>query len=261
VAATTDGSQAKDPSEDPDSVTASDVAKPHVAIAKFPSGWVTLIRNHWLIEFSTTGFWFSLWAIFLVHASNALTGELPIALRILAWVASLGVGLVAILLWYRLKPEPQANFDTSEIRRGRRVHPMGDIRWAKLLVVETKKSRSITLQFGLGTLSVGSEAFHRGIASYAVRTERGLTPPTERAQLVAEVLRRSSIELPQTPEDPTGKFTWFNFPGSITREQAIDVVLNPPAIGDPLPVPSNHMYDPPRPGTTNARSKHSGKNK
>jgi hypothetical protein len=54
--------------------------------------------------------------------------------------------------------------------------------------------------------------------------------------------------LPETPDDPTGKFTWFNFPGSITREQAIDVVLHPPAFDDPLPIPSSHINDAPRRG-------------
>ena len=126
---------------------------------------------------------------------------------------------------------------------------MRDIRWARLLVVETKKSRSVALQFGPGQLTVTSELRLPRHATYMVRSARGWTPAADRARMAAEVLRRSSIELPETPEDPTGKFTWFNFPGSITKEQAIEIVLNPPAFGDPIPVPPSHMADPKHPGS------------
>jgi hypothetical protein len=212
-----------------------------------------LVRNHWLIELATPGIWLGMWLLLFANTANLFTDHLPIVLRILVWAGCLAAGLVVVLLWHRFRPQPQVNFDTSEIRRGRRTVPMSEIRWARLLVAETKKSRSITLQFGPGVLRVGSEPVRRGIATYLVRAANGRTPAIERARLVAEVLRRSGIELPKTSDDPTGKFAWFNFPGSITREQAIDVVVNPPAFGDPAPVPSSHMYDPPRPGTTRPR--------
>jgi hypothetical protein len=191
-----------------------------------------------------------LWLALAANASNLFTTGLSAPQRLLVMGGCLILGFLAVLLYYRFRPVPRVNFESSLFRRGRRTIAMKDIQWARLVVAETQKSRSITLVFGFGKLHVGSEAFRRGVASYVVRTSRGKTPPPERARLVAEVLRRSSIELPETPEDPTGKFTWFNFPGSITREQAIDIVLNPPAFGDPLPVPSSHMFDPPRPGAT-----------
>ena len=42
--------------------------------------------------------------------------------------------------------------------------------------------------------------------------------------------------MPQTPNDPTGRFARYNFPGSLGREDALDVVLDPPTIDDPSPV-------------------------
>lgn len=182
-----------------------------------PSGWVTLIRNDWVTEFVATGSWLVIWVVIFGNASNIVTDGLPITARFLAWAGCLAGGLLAVFAWYRFKPVPRVNFDTSEVRRGRRTLPMSEIRWARLLVTETKKSRTITLQFGPGTLRVGSEVVHRGFASYVVRASYGQTRPTEPARLVAEVLRRSRIELPQTPDDPTGRFTWFNFPGSHPR--------------------------------------------
>lgn len=176
-------------------------------------------------------------------------------MRIVVRLGAIAVAALALVLWVRFRPGPQANFGTSEVQIGRRTIPMRDIRWARLLVVESSKSRSIALQFGPGQLRVNSEFRSLRRASYIVRTAHGTTPPEEFAERVAEMLRRSGIELPQTPEDPTGRFTWFNFPGAITREQAIDIVSNPPAFGDPIPVPPSHMFDPKRPRSARPTNK------
>jgi hypothetical protein len=216
--------------------------------SEVPTGWVPLVRNHWLTDFTVNGFLIIVWLPIFANATQLFTGEMPIVGEFLVWVGVSGLGLIGTLLWFRFRPVLRANFDTSEVRMGPRTIPMREIRWARLLVLESKKSRSITLQFGPGTLRIGAEQGSPWRPTYVVRTVSGQTPPPERARLIAEVLRRSSIELPETPDDPTGKFTWFNFPGSITREQAIDVVLHPPAVDDPLPIPSTHMRDAPRRG-------------
>jgi hypothetical protein len=213
-----------------------------------PSGWVRLVRNGWVTEFATTGSIMLIWLVVLGNTTNLIVDDVAFHVRLLVWLGIVLGGLLVIFAWYRFRPFAQVNFDTDEIRRGRRTMPLSDIRWARLEVVETQKSRSIAVAIGAGKWHIGSEGIRRGLASYVVRTAGGQTPPLERARLVAEVLRRSTIELPETSDDPTGKFTWFNFPGSLTREQAIEIVLNPPAFGDPLPVPSSHLHDPPRPG-------------
>jgi hypothetical protein len=53
---------------------------------------------------------------------------------------------------------------------------------------------------------------------------------------VAEIVRRSNIAVPQTPNDPTGRFARYNFPASLNRDDALEVVLNPPTMDDPAPV-------------------------
>ena len=245
-----------------DAASASDAAAAGDAQSdSLPTGWVPLVRNHWFADFMANGLWLGFVFPPVVLVVHMVLNEASVENDVVLSLGFFGLVLVVVLLWYRFRPVPEANFQTNEVRRGRRTVAMSDIRWARLLVLETQKSRSITLQFGTGTLHVGAEALRQGIASYMVRASGGQTPSVERARIVAEVLRRSSIELPETPDDPTGKFTWFNFPGSITREQAIDVVVNPPAFGDPVPVQSNHMYDPPRPGSTRPRSTRPGAKK
>lgn len=49
-------------------------------------------------------------------------------------------------------------------------------------------------------------------------------------------MRRSSIAVPQTPDDPRGRFARYNFPGSLSRADALAVVLTPPTINDPAPI-------------------------
>jgi hypothetical protein len=223
---------------------------PSAPASGLPSGWVALERNYWFTDLARNLYWLIIWLPLLGNVAQLFVPDEAAAYKVVVWAGVSTVGLIATLLWFRFRPVPRANFDTSEIRIGQRTMSMGDIRWARLSVAESTTSRSITLQFGPGTLHIGAEQGSPWRPTYVVRRASGQTPPAERAQLVAEVLRRSNIELPQTPDDPTGKFTWFNFPGSITREQAIEVVLHPPAYGDPLPIPSSHMRDAPRRGKT-----------
>jgi hypothetical protein len=183
------------PQHPPDVAATGDAA----STERLPTGWVALVRNHWLTEFTVSGFWLAMGVVIAGNSVNVVLSES-----------------------------------------------------ARLVVVETKKSRSITLQFGPGIVHTATAPGSPRRPSYVVRTARGHTPPAENGRWVAEVLRRSSIALPQTPDDPSGRFTWFNFPGYITREQAIEIVLNPPAEGDPLPIPPSHTFDGARRGQRRA---------
>jgi hypothetical protein len=225
-----------------------------------PTGWVALVRNHWLTEFTVSGFWLAMGVVIVGNSVNVVLSESSIGVKVAVWVGVMVGGVVAIVLWYRFKPVTRVNFDTGELRVGRRTIAMNDVRWARLVVVETKKSRSITLQFGPGVVHTATAPGSPRRPSYVVRTARGHTPPAENGRWVAEVLRRSSIALPQTPDDPSGRFTWFNFPGYITREQAIEIVLNPPAEGDPLPIPPSHTFDVARRGRRRAAERDASAN-
>jgi hypothetical protein len=57
----------------------------------------------------------------------------------------------------------------------------------------------------------------------------------ERRDLLLAVVRGSTIARPVSPHDPTGAFGQFNFPGTLDREGAEQVVLQPPAPGEHAP--------------------------
>jgi hypothetical protein len=197
-----------------------------------PSGWVPLVRNHWLTELMATGSWILVWVLLSVWiATNNFLGDLAGQGVVVVWLgAVLGV-LLAIVLWYRFRPLPTVNFDKNLFRTGLRTVSISKITWA--LVDSTwTRSRAITLQFGTGTLLDESDFARRALAVYVVRTVRGETPPLDRARFMAEVLRRSNIALPEPPEDPLGNST-IDFTGTVTRDKAVDIVLNPPTLNDP----------------------------
>jgi hypothetical protein len=58
----------------------------------------------------------------------------------------------------------------------------------------------------------------------------------EARELLAQVLAASSIQIPTDRYDPKGKFARYNFPENVTRDQAVQLVLAPPAPDDPLPI-------------------------
>lgn len=57
----------------------------------------------------------------------------------------------------------------------------------------------------------------------------------DRRELLLAVIRGSQIARPVSPHDPTGAFGRFNFPGTLDREGAEQVVLQPPAPGEHAP--------------------------
>ena len=59
-------------------------------------------------------------------------------------------------------------------------------------------------------------------------------------ELVAEILRRSSVTIPPAapdPYDPTGKFAWMDHPNNLNKEEAIEYVLHTPESGEPARTP------------------------
>ncbi|TFD27781.1 hypothetical protein [Cryobacterium lyxosi] len=121
------------------------------------------------------------------------------------------------------------HFDTNELRAGRRVVPLAEIIWARLDMFDRQHAHTRML-----TLRFGAEGGPR--ASVRLRGRSGQTLQAAVTDVVAEVIRRSSIVVPSTPNDPGRRFARYNFPGSLGRSDVLEVVLNPPTIDDPAPV-------------------------
>ncbi|TAL42794.1 MAG: hypothetical protein EPN91_07585 [Salinibacterium sp.] len=118
------------------------------------------------------------------------------------------------------------NLDSGRIRYGRKSIAFAEITVASLQVAELGQ-RSLSLKFGNG------ERFNLVMP---LRDGERIVAIAEARKLLAQVLAASSIQIPTDKYDPKGKFARFNFPTNVTREQAIQLVLAPPAPGEPLPI-------------------------
>ena len=49
-------------------------------------------------------------------------------------------------------------------------------------------------------------------------------------------LERSTIAQPTSSHDPSGRFARYNFPGTLSRDEAVALVRRIPLPGEPLPI-------------------------
>ncbi|MDJ0350306.1 hypothetical protein [Cryobacterium sp. PH29-G1] len=196
------------------------------------TGWVRVDRAGWWDTFAATPANGLLLAIVPLQVGSFVARGLEISLW---WglLISLGVMLPVTLVLYfvqRLRYlQPWVNFDTGQLRAGRRTVPLADIVWARLDLFDQRRRRNRML-----TLRFGADGGPR--ASVRLRGRTGRTPAASVTDVLAHIVRRSSITVPQTPDDPSARFARYNFPGFLSRDDALDVVLNPPTIDDPAPV-------------------------
>lgn len=145
-------------------------------------------------------------------------------LGLLAMVAAVGI---AVLVQLRRFPRPYVDSAMTKIRTGDRVVEVGDLDRAQLvsdLTVYGEWTRASLVVSGAGARLV-----------FPIRTSRG-TMSERDAGMVRTVLERSSIEMPSSADDPTGRFARINFPGSLSRDDAVSLVSDPPEQGAKLPV-------------------------
>jgi len=200
--------------------------------AKLPAGWLRLDRAGWWGTFAATPANGVLLAIVPLQLGSYIAQGLDISFW---WglLISVGVAAPVLLVLYvvhRLRyPQAWVNFDADQLRAGRRVVSLTDISWARLDLFDHRRrhNRMLTLRFG-------AEGGPR--ASVRLRGRAGQTPAPAVTAVLAHIVRCSSIAVPQTSDDPTGRFARYNFPGFLSREDALEVVLNPPTIDDPAPV-------------------------
>ena len=202
---------------------------------QLPEGWVPLGEYRWFTAAAAlstipSGF-FTYWlALQVFELGVRLPQGVGIATRIFCGLVALAVAVAVIVLFQRWRaPRPFANFDTGEVRFGRRrTVPMSDIVWAQLIVPSTDKARSVSLVFGTEK---------KDLAAFRLIDQRGRVLDQSTVHLVAEVLKRTSIVMPTSEYDPSGRFAKYNFPTNVTREEAVDLVLRPPSFEEALPIP------------------------
>jgi len=97
------------------------------------------------------------------------------------------------------------------------------------VVFPTRETRVVLLRIAAGK---------RARTEFVLRDKRGETLDERTRNALAEAIRRTAIAMPVSKDDPTGRFARYNFPVNITLEDAVAVVLAPPAKGDALPIPN-----------------------
>jgi len=206
-------------------------------MTQLPHGWVrirgsSLWRAFWSSPTRPAGYRFALALVgfqIVLHVGVRLVRNTlgPAA----GWIALVGVllALVAAALFAASRNlTPSINFDESTVRVGRKTFRFDEITDAAFLTVTHRSGTSGYLQFGTGRLPG---------AIVCVRSTREPELSTGDRELLAEVLRRSVVRIPEGKTDrydPTGKFEWLDHPNSLSREEAIEYVLHTPESGEPV---------------------------
>ncbi|ROP78963.1 hypothetical protein EDF18_1622 [Frigoribacterium sp. PhB107] len=197
--------------------------------APLPSGWVRIGERSWWSS------WAGYSAVFVVttivyfgaQAGRFFDGLVPFPSDLL-----LGAVLIAALMWVAtavrnaIYPQPWVNLDTDQLRAGtRRTVALVDV--DRALVPLDPALRSDVLVLRLTAKEARVEII--------LRDRRGPRLDGTSTRVLAEALRRTSVAMPTSATDPTGRFGRYNFPGHIGLGDAVALVERPPAPGAPLP--------------------------
>ena len=202
------------------------------AIQDLPRGWVPIGKRRWNSAWAVTS---GVVAAFFFWSSinfSILLGQIlqvsPLLIGAIGLIVAVPVVALATVIRNRRWPQPGVNLDTSELRAGARVVPLRAVDSATLVVFPTRETRVVLLRIAAGK---------RARTEFVLRDKRGETLDERTRNALAEAIRRTAIAMPVSKDDPTGRFARYNFPVNITLEDAVAVVLAPPAKGDALPIP------------------------
>jgi hypothetical protein len=141
------------------------------------------------------------------------------------WTALLGVFLFGVAA---SAPVPEVDVAREKLRCGRVVVELADIDRARLTVSGINRNSALDLH-------LSASGRFRFTVPLRVGKTLVLQPITQR--LLLGLLPQTSVAMPESQDDPTGKHARYNFPSHLTRDAAIEVVRNPPLPTDPLPIP------------------------
>jgi len=138
-----------------------------------------------------------------------------------------GALLVGVTLIRNVRyPQPWVNLDTDEFRAGsHRTLRLDHIDRALIPADPAVQAEVLTLRLTAKEARV----------EIILRDRKGPRLDEPSTRVLTEALRRSSIAMPTSPHDPTGKFARYNFPGHIDLDDTLTLVARPPAPGMPLP--------------------------
>ena len=179
------------------------------------------------------------WLFVLLIAANAGNLAVTVArgwhVSVWAVVGGLAVALVLVfaattVIRNRRWPTVGVNLGSSELRVGDHAVPLASVNAAQLAVFSVRR-RDPALVLRLTSVEPAR-------AKVFLRDRRGHTLPDDQRMVLAEAVRRTSIAMPVSRDDPSGRFARYNFPGHVSLEDTVSLIARPPTAGEPLPVPS-----------------------
>jgi hypothetical protein len=208
-------------------------------MADLPTGWVSLGESRvwqrlmtsptstFRTRFLIVDFLVLVAFLFLGRWAFDTFGGVPVAIA----VALVVVALVGFVVHAAAKSPPsEVNLDTDEARIGGRVVPFSDITEAVYLPV---------IRGGRVDSYLSLDTHAAPVLTMCLRSSKVPELSVNERMLVAEVLRRSNVELPHSKRgrtnvfyDPQGKFEWMRHPNHLTKEDAIEYVLHTPRSGE-----------------------------
>lgn len=217
---------------DPDDAPAppDDPAPAEPAPTELPHGWVRVGERRWWSTWvgATTAFAFfaAIQGVnfFFRIAETAFRWDLALLIGI-----GVTVGIVAVITLIRnaLAPQPWVDLDSGQLRAGtRRPIPLTQVDRAVLTTAPVGNG---------GRVLVLRLTAKEARVEFILRDRKDATLDPTSTAVLAEALRRTSVAMPTSIHDPTGRFARYNFPGHVDRDDAVALVEHPPAAGDPLP--------------------------
>jgi hypothetical protein len=195
-------------------------------------GWVHIGAADWrsmLLVATTPSFGVLFLVQIAVHIGGPLLRGSPSALvvngvTVLLIVIAVGV-LVATVL---LTNGAWVNVSRREIRSGlQRAVPFAAVDQAKLVPLRARGERPLRLELFAG---------RRRCGNFLIRSRTGEPLAAESRVRLLAVIDGSSITLPSAPEDPSGRFTRYNFPNHVGKDDALELVRTPPGPDDQHPI-------------------------
>ena len=188
-----------------------------------PQGWVVIGTRDWRSVWGAGAqpFFLSLISLHLINIAATFAADgVPVVVTI-GTALALVVVTVAVAWVARTRRWPLAavSLGTGELRAGSRTVELASVDAAQIGVLpQRRREPVVTLRLSAGG-KARVEAF--------LRDRRGATLTDEHRLVLAEALRRTSIVLPVSPDDPKGRFTRINFPGHLDRDEAVASALRP----------------------------------
>ncbi|MGP3536020.1 hypothetical protein ACTU3I_14570 [Microbacterium sp. RD1] len=169
--------------------------------------------------------------VFVATLPMQILSRVDDAVMLFVWLGLFAAvaAVVIVVVVRRAAPRVLVNEKESRIRAGKREAAWSELTSAELVASAPLPGSERTIIVVLH----GADGFR---APIMVRRREALTLTDAETALAARIVDASAVELPRAKEDPHGRFSRQLYPSHLTKQQARELIEDPPAAADPLPV-------------------------